>query len=107
MRTAMVVATDDPVILGYWLRNYEIFVAPAVDELMLAINGPHADEIEVSASKARIFRYPRANDHGWCLEQMYPQSQGDVLFFTETDAWLRRPGILDGWYSTIESGEAY
>ena len=23
MRAAMVVSTDDPVILGYWLANYE------------------------------------------------------------------------------------
>jgi len=106
MRAAMLVTTDDPVVLGYWLRNYEAFVADSVDELMLAINGPHANEIEVEASKARIFRYPNDNDHGWCLEQLYPQSEADVLFFTETDAWFRRPGILDGWFRMVEQGEA-
>ena len=101
----MVVSTDDPVILGYWLANYEATLADSVDELLLAINGPHALDIPVMASKVRVFRYPAANDHGWCLEQMYPRSAADVFLFTETDAWLRRPGIADEWFTAIESGE--
>ena len=85
----MVVATDDPIILAYWLRNYESLVAESVDELLLAVNGPHADEVEVSASKLRLFRYPHANDHGWCLQQMYPYTTADAILFSETDAWVR------------------
>lgn len=105
MRAAMVVSTDDPVILDYWLANYEATLADSVDELLLAINGPHAEDIPVHASKVRVFRFPNANDHGWCLEQMYPHSAADVFLFTETDAWLRRPGIADEWFAAIESGE--
>ena len=101
----MVVSTDDPVILGFWLANYEATLADSVDELLLAINGPHALDIPVTASKARVFRFPEANDHGWCLEQMYPRSAADVFLFTETDAWLRRPGIAGEWFAAIESGE--
>lgn len=101
----MVVATDDPIILNYWLANYEATLADSVDELLLAINGPHALDIPVKASKVRVFRFPDANDHGWCLEQMYPRSAADVFLFTETDAWFRRPGIADAWFKAIESGE--
>ena len=102
----MIVSTDDPVILGYWIRNYEATLAESVDELLIAINGPHALDIPVTASKARVFRFPEANDHGWCLEQMYPRSAADVFLFTETDAWLRKPGIASEWFAAIESGEA-
>ena len=109
MRAALVAASDDPVILGFWLRNFAATVGPDVDALHLAINGPHADDVAqglvTPTGYALVVQtYPERRDHGWCLRRLYDANGAEALLFLETDAWFRRDHVAAGWFATIESG---
>lgn len=110
MRAALVAATDDPVILGFWLRNFAATVGPDVDELLLAINGPHADDVARTLAppgcSLTVLTWPGRRDHGWCLRQLYDATDAGSLLFLETDAWFRQAGVAGAWFDAIGSGAA-
>ncbi len=122
-RAALIAASDDPVILDFWLRNFAATAASDVDELLVAINGPHAadvadllmadngraEQLRAALPALRLQTYPGRQDHGWCLEQLYAKTDADTLLLLETDAWFRTRSIVSvvaDWFAIVESGGA-
>lgn len=110
MRAALLPTPGDPLLLAYWLRNFETW-RDQVDELVVFQNGPL--DPDVVAYDERIVKeaggifYPRQRRYGhdgallWLLER----SNAEHVVLCEDDAYVRHPQAVGAAFSRIESGE--
>jgi hypothetical protein len=97
---------DDPLSLRFWLANYEAVWAGEVDELVVLISGPGADDVPCEGTNVRVIRRPGYIIHtGDALEELVKSTDADVLMFCEDDAYIRTPGVVSTMLGQILNDE--
>ncbi len=107
MKTAALLPMhDDPLSLRFWLANYEAVWAGEVDELIVLISGPGADDVPAKGTNVRVIRHPGYIIHtGNALEELVASTDADILMFCEDDAYIRTPGVVSAHLAAIANDE--
>lgn len=106
MRNLIMAFIDDPYMAIYQHDLYQNY-QNEIDELNIYISGRHSfiidfiSELWSEASHQIIFRQPVR--HGEALNELYGQSRGDVLITMDSDNFIFKQGVIDGYCKEIES----
>lgn len=100
-------AGGDPFLIAYWLRHFRTW-AGEVDELRIAVCGQDDPAIRaylasLATDKVVMTFHPRT-DHGAMIRYLVEATAAEFVMLCEDDAFVRRPGAVDGAFGRVERG---
>lgn len=111
-RAALLPTPGDPILLNYWLNNFEKYWIDEVDHLYIYINTT-ADQEAIDYMRERINRTPKTSQilatfqvqHGDCIDKLLSICQEEYVMLCEDDSYIFKHGKVNDCFQRIESGE--
>lgn len=111
-RAALLPSTGDPYILLHCVKYFEEVWQDEVDKLYISIcstvdPGTIDNLVEILGRKQKIevIRLDHGTTHGQGIDLLLTECKEDYILLVETDAIIYSRGIVDQYFSQIESGE--
>lgn len=112
-RAALLPHPADPFLFSYWLKMFERVWQDEVDKLYIYISSPiEADVrnymIDLCNANPKISLQwnDQITDHGIALDRMLDIVTEDYIFIVEDDGFIFKPGFVNKYFETIETGQA-